>query len=155
MASKFPNVTFKPVEGRIPSVTAAFDPQTLVITKPVLWAREASSRGDRPTLEFSHALGRRLSLTLHLESSQLAASVQPDLDLLMRLATVIDPTGAEATKRPPMIELVWPTKDSLPEFKGVFDRIEVHYLEILTDGTPRKAHVVVETEEASRLSFTK
>jgi len=152
MADKLPQVTFDPVESGIASVSALFDPATLVIVKSALWTPQPTSYADTPSLQFSHAQGRRLSLQLQLDATTKKPSVQPDLDALVRLAMVIDGSGSEDLKRPPLINVVWAKAGTLPAFKGVIDRIEIQYQQLLADGTPQQARVLVAMEEAAHLS---
>lgn len=155
MATTLVQVTFDPVENEVPALTASFDAASLVIVKPVDWTQAPTSYADAPELNFSRGLGRRLSMRLHFEASARRPSVQPDLDALMRLAMIINPTGPEDKRRPPMLELVWPLPGALPAFRGAIDRITVRYLILLADGTPTKAEVDLEMEEASRLTFVR
>lgn len=155
MATTLVQVTFDPVENEVPGLTASFDAASLQIVKSVDWSRAPTSYGDAPELNFSRGQGRRLSMRLHFEASARRPSVQPDLDALTRLAMIINPTGPEDKRRPPMLELVWPLPGALPAFRGAIDRVTVRYLVLLADGTPTKAEVDLEMEEASRLTFVR
>ena len=139
---------------RQPDLAAHYLATQLRIDKAVPWTPSPGSTGDAPELRFSAAQGRVLSIRLLFDAAAAGTSVQPQLNLLLRMASVIDAMGPEDKKRPTRVALRWPG-DKLPEFAGVIDSLSIQYAQMLADGTPVIATAELHVREASRASFRK
>jgi hypothetical protein len=143
------------LEGSRTVVTAMFNPKEIGIDKSVPWSKQATSRGDKPSLEFWSADGSLMSFELMFDTFESGTNVHTAFVAnLLKLATVQDPDGAEDKKRPPRVAVRWGT-GTLPEFEGVIESVSVKYTMFLPDGTPVRATCRVAVREASRLAVIK
>jgi hypothetical protein len=149
-----PLVTVAAIElPRLAKVTAQFQPAQLRIDRNVPWQPQSHAAGDPPNLVFSpNGTGRMMSIRLVLGSEGGKASVQPSLDLLLRMTRPISASGAEDQRRPPRVALRFPA-GKIPEFTGVIDQLSFHYGQLLDDGTPVLAAVELRVREANHLAF--
>jgi hypothetical protein len=112
-------------------------------------------------LEFSGGKGRTLSVALLFDGFEKNESVQPMVNTLEQMATVIDATAKDDKKRRPhhvaviygaaMLEDGKPPKT----FQGVITSLSTKYSMFDVDGKPVRATVTVSLQEASRLSMKK
>jgi len=143
------------LEGSRTVVTAMFNPKEVSIDKSVPWAKQPTSRGDKPSLEFWSADGSLMSFELMFDTFETGANVHTSFVAnLLKLSMVQDPDSAEDKKRPPRVAVRWGT-GKLPEFEGVIESVSVKYTMFLPDGTPVRATCRVAVREASRLAVGK
>lgn len=154
MAGTLPSVTIVALEGPAATLTTGFNPVEIGVDKSVPWQLAPTSFGEQPALQFPGAQGRTLSIQLVLGEPGGSTSVQPDLDRLQRMASIMSETGPEDQRRPPRIALRW-AASRIPEFVGVVEALAIRYEAIRADGTPLKASVTLRVREASRASVVK
>lgn len=127
---------------------AQFNPKELSVDKQVPWKKHKTSEADNPTLEFTAAEPKTLSVELLFDTFENGTSVQELISPLEILATV-DPMK----KRPPLVRFTW--GNALPVFTGVIESINVKYTLFLPDGTPVRAAVAVAVKEATTVRVKK
>ena len=136
-------------------VTAMFNPKEISIDKSVPWAKQGSSRGDKPALAFWSADGSVMSFELMFDTFESRADVHAAFVAnLVKLAMVQDPDGAEDRKRPPKVAVRW-GGTKLPDFEGVIESISTKYTMFLPDGTPVRATCRLAIREAGRVAVVK
>lgn len=149
-----PKLSIYSVEGPRIMVTAMHNPKELQIDKSVPWTKQAQSKGDQPSLQFTSAEGRSMSFELMFDTYETGTNVHTAfIDHLVRLALVQNPNGAEDKKRPPKVGVKWGA--GLPEFQGVVESVSTKYTMFLPDGTPVRATCHVTVREASHLAVKK
>jgi hypothetical protein len=133
-----------PLETGAPAVVAQFNPTEITIDKAVPWKKHKSSVGDSPTLEFTGAEPKTLSVELFFDTFELGQDVyQTHVQMLEKLA-LIDPT----LNRPPLVLFVW---QGFPSFTGVVESLSVKYTLFLADGTPVRATCALRLRQADRV----
>ena len=143
------------LEGSRIIVTAMFNPKEISIDKSVPWAKQGSSRGDKPALAFWSADGSVMSFDLMFDTFESGADVHAAFVAnLMKLAMVQDPDGAEDRKRPPRVAVRWGGA-KLPDFEGVIESISTKYTMFLPDGTPVRATCRLAIREAGKVAVIK
>ena len=143
------------LEGTAITVTAMYNPKEVQVDKSVPWTKQAHSKGDQPSLEFSSADGRLMSFELMFDGFEAGTNVHTAfIQNLVKLALVQDANGAEDKKRPPKVVVKWPG-GKLPDFQGVIESVSTSYTMFLPDGTPVRATCRVAIREASHLSVHK
>ncbi len=147
-----PKLSIYSLEGTRMVVTAMYNPKELQVDKFVPWMKAPTSKGDRPSLEFSSADGRVMSFELMFDGYETGTNVHTSfVENLMKLAYVQDPNGPEDKKRPPKVAVKW-GEGKLPEFQGVIESVSAKYTLFLPDGTPVRASCRVTIREAGHLS---
>ena len=63
------------LEGIAITVTAMYNPKEVQIDKSVPWTKQAQSKGDQPSLEFSSADGRVMSFELMFDGYEAGTNV--------------------------------------------------------------------------------
>lgn len=154
MADLDPVLRVVALEGGIPEVAAQYNPKELGVDKSVPWQLAPTSKSETPSLTFAGSHGRTLSVRLTLGDAAGSASVQPALDRLMRMASIMSETGPEDQRRPPRVALRWPA-NRIAEFVGVIEQLAIRYETIRADGTPLVAQVELRVREAGRASVVK
>jgi hypothetical protein len=125
-----------------PPFVPLFNPKEITVDKAVPWQKHKQSQGDHPTLEFTSAEPKTLTLELVFDTFEGRQNVYTtDVQRLEKLATV-DPT----LKRPPMVHFVWGT---FPSFTGVIESLSVKYTLFLEDGTPVRATCALRLKQAT------
>jgi len=133
-----------PLETNAPPFLAQFNPTEVTIDKAVPWKKHKSSEGDSPTLEFTAAEPKTLTVELLFDTFEAGQDVhQTHVQLLEKLA-MIDLT----LKRPPLLHFVWGT---FPSFTGVIESLSVKYTLFLADGTPVRATCTLRLKQADRV----
>ena len=134
-------------------VIAQYNPKEMGVDKSVPWQKAPTSTGDQPELQFTSAEGRSMSFELFFDGYEEGRNVHGDVEKLLNLAMVMEPTGAEEKKRPTRVKVTWGA--GLPPFEGVIESIGTKYTMVLPTGVPVRATCSVKIKEASRASFKK
>ena len=143
------------LEGPRIVVTAMFNPKEVTIDRSVPWTKSPASKGDPPSLEFSSQDGASMSFELLFDTFEAGTNVHTGfIEDLLKLALMLNPSGAEDQKRPPKVSVRWGV-NKLPEFQGVIESVSTKYTMFLPDGTPVRATCHVTIREANRLSVRK
>jgi hypothetical protein len=141
-AAQLAQVTIRSLEGGPPPVAVQFNPTEITISKPVPWQKHKSSKGDGPTLEFTGAEPKTLSVELLFDTYESRTNVHDAWVANLEKLALVD----EGKKRPPMCLFTWGT--GFPPFKGVIESISVKYTLFLEDGTPVRAVVDLKLAQA-------
>jgi hypothetical protein len=132
-------------------VKAQYNPKEVQIEKSLSWNPGPNKKDDRPHLEFASVQARTLSMELMFDTYEEEGDVQDHLALLMRLATVIDPTAtdhSEKDRRPSLVQVQW-GKPDMPIFRGVISSISTKLTMFLPCGTPVRATCGIKIMEAA------
>jgi hypothetical protein len=130
------------------SLTAQYNPKELSVDKSVPWQKQKSSKGDQPSLEFTAAEGRTLSLELFFDTYESKSDVNGVLAPLFKM-TRIRENAPETDKRPPKVMVKWGGTFGSAGFVGVIEQVGTKYTMFLPDGTPVRATCTVKVKEAN------
>jgi hypothetical protein len=136
---------FAPLEGGLPPLELQFNPKEIPVDKQVPWQKHKNSEGDDPTLEFTAAEPKTMTLELLFDTFEERSSVYFKYIQSLERFTLVD----QDLKRPPLVTFTW--GDSFPVFKGVIESLSVKYTLFLPDGTPVRATATVRMRQASKL----
>ncbi len=131
---------------------AQFNPKEISIEKSVTWNASPSDKGDMPDYEFSSGAARTLSLELLFDTYETGDGGQPDdvstthVAMLMQLMMVMDLTGDEDRKRPPIIQVRWDDTS----FEGVLQSVSTKYTMFAPSGRPVRATCAIKVLEVKR-----
>ncbi len=137
------------------ALTAQYNPKEIQIEKSVTWTPSASSKNDRPDLEFASVGARTLSMELLFDTYEdQSASGAVDVaakyvSKLMQLISVIDHDGVEAHRRPSVVQVRWDGGEH-PIFEGVLQSVSTKYTMFAPCGRPVRATCTVKLMEATR-----
>lgn len=142
------------VDDNSTQVEAQYNPKELQVDKAVTWnKKDRATPSDQPMLEFSGGQGRTLSIELLFDGYEQQTDVHAKyVSKLLTLATIRNPKGTDAEKRPHRVKLVW-ADGKLPNFLGVIESVSTKYTMFSRDGTPVRATCNVKLKEADELSF--
>jgi len=137
-------------------VDAQYNPKELQIDKTVPWQKK--SQANKTTqgaatiqLEYAGAEGRSLTLELLFDGFETKSSVAGKVDTLNTMASVLEPTSADETKRRPHLCVVtWGT--TVPTFKCVIESLSVKYTMFSDQGVPLRATCTVKLKEADTVT---
>jgi hypothetical protein len=132
-----------PGEGDI-SLDVYFNPKEIQIDKTVPWTEHAKTEGNEPTLEFTNAKPKNLTVELMFDGFEDEVDVHKKYVSKLERMTMVD----ETKKRPPNLTF---TFGSMPVFKGVIASLGVKYTLFMPDGTPVRATVTVKMTQAAKL----
>jgi hypothetical protein len=130
-------------------VTATFNPKELSVDKSVPWQKQKGSKADQPSLEFTAAEGRTLSMELFFdtyENTGAARDVNGQLANLFKMTLI---RGPENDRRPPKVNVKWGSTFGNDGFIGVIEMVGTKYTMFLPDGTPCRATCQVKVKEAN------
>src|SRR5688572_8842877 len=131
-------------------VEAYFNPTEIKIDKTVPWQKHKSSKGDAPTLEFTDAEPKSLTVELLFDTFESKKDVYKEfVKKLEKMTLIVD----DDKKRPPMCLFVWGQK--FPQFKGVIESLGVKYTMFFEDGTPCRATCSIKMKQAEKLTKAK
>ena len=125
-----------------------YNPKEVSIDKSVPWQKQKSSKGDQPSLEFTAAEGRTLSMELFFDTYESGSDVNGLLAPLFKM-TRIRESAPENDKRPPTVVVKWGSTFGSGNFTGVIEQVGTKYTMFLPDGKPVRATCTVKIKEAN------
>jgi hypothetical protein len=135
-------------------VDAQYNPKELQVDKTVPWQKKSQANKTQETgiqLEFTGAEGREMTLELLFDGFETGSSVAGNIDTLNTMASVLDPSSADETRRRPhMCVVTWGT--TVPTFKCVIESLSVKYTMFSDQGVPLRATATVKLKEADTVT---
>lgn len=136
------------------TVTAHYNPAELAINKTVPWGNKqeqadpkAMTRSSQDSHEFKGTPSRSMSLELLFDGYETDDSVEPIVEMLEKLSTVRDPESMSPDmRRPHYCVLVF--GDGVKPLRCIISNLKVRYTMFGNDGTPLRAVVNLELQEA-------
>jgi Contractile injection system tube protein len=137
------------------NIKCMFNPDDITYTKDVGWANQPTNGTQIPAGAFSGGHAATLDIVLFLDSTEDGTNtdIAKEVNKLVSL-TKIDPSlpytpakgGASksAQHRPPKCTFAW---GNYLSFDAVIERISVHYLLFLADGTPVRASATLKLKQ--------
>lgn len=131
-------------------VEAYFNPTEIKVDKQVPWQKHKSSKGDAPTLEFTDAEPKTLTVELLFDTFETKKDVYKEyVKKLEKYTLIVD----DQKKRPPMCLFVWGA--AFPQFKGVIKSMSVKYTGHYSNGAPFRCTVSLTMMQAEKLTKAK
>jgi hypothetical protein len=135
-------------------VDAQFNPSNLQVDLTVPWQKKSQANKSNETgiqLEFTGAEGRSLTLELLFDGFETGTSVADKIQTLNTMASVMNPSDADETKRRPHLCVVtWGT--TIPKFKCVIESLSTKYTMFSDKGVPLRATCTVKLKEADTVT---
>ena len=131
------------VEGKADEVVIY--PTEFTFENNVVWTRSRGSSGDDPALEFTSGEAQTLTCELLFDTYEERTDVRTRYVKALEALTLSDP----ALKRPPLVQITFPSTNMWGSFSGVLASISTKYTLFLTDGTPVRATTNVRFRRAS------
>lgn len=123
-------------------VRAQYNPKELDLEMPVPW----TEHGDE-VVEFGHVVCRSLTVELLFDGFESQVSVQPELDVLVTLASPMRPIGHEHVPRRPHLCVVTWGERGIPPFRCVIESLSTKYVKFGGDGAPLRAIATLKLKE--------
>lgn len=144
-------------------VTAQYNPAQLDLQRSVTWQRSNNKKDNRPDhrraappdndVEYTGGEGRSLTLDLLFDGAETLTCIEPQIEALDEMATLVDPLGDQRDDpRPHQCVIVWGTSGIKP-LVCVIESISVKYQMFDRDGRPLRATATVKVKEASVHKF--
>jgi len=126
------------------AVHAQYNPKEVQLKRTVPWTDH-----KKEIVEFGGTKPRAMSVELLFDGFEQHRSIQPQLDVLERLATVRGHArdNDPALQRPHWCVVAW--GDAMPKLRCVIESVTVKYSMFSDDGTPLRAVATVELKEAA------
>lgn len=136
------------------TVTAHYNPAEFSVNKSMPWNNKteqndpkAMTRSEQDSHEFKGTPSRSVSLELLFDNYETGKSVKPIVDLMEELSTVRDPESTESElRRPHYCVVAWGNGIN---FRCIIGSLNVRFTMFASDGTPLRAVVNVELQEAN------
>jgi hypothetical protein len=126
-------------------IVVYFNPKELQIDKQVPWKKHEKTEGDSPSLEFTAAEPKMLTVELMFDGFESQTDVYSEyVTKLENLCKVI-----ESKKRPPNCTFTYGS--SIPVFTGVVESLGVKYTMFGPDGTPWRCTVNIKMKQADKV----
>jgi hypothetical protein len=123
-------------------VRAQYNPKELDLEMPVPW----TEHGDE-VVEFGHVACRSLTVELLFDGFETQVSIQPELDVLVTLASPQRPIGHEHVPRRPHLCVVTWGERGIPPFRCVIESLSTKYVKFGSDGAPLRVIVTLKLKE--------
>ncbi len=146
-------------------VAAQFNPKEVTITQPISWTEHkptASQESDAMFLDFGGMQPQTVQLEMLFDGAEYGGYLSPDSDaksvmdainILKRLASVIEPYSSDEERRRPHFCIVTWGEADFPTFQGVIESLAVKYSMWASGGTVLRATATVSMKEASRVGL--
>jgi len=136
------------------AVIAHYNPSELAVGKTLPWSTKneqndpkATTRSSQDSHEYKGTPARTMALELLFDGYEDGRSVEPIIDLLEVLSTVREPESPiEELRRPHFCVVVF--GEGIRPLRSIIKSLKVRYTMFGRDGTPLRAVVNLELEEA-------
>ncbi len=136
------------------TVVAHYNPSEFAISKSCPWNSKqeqndpkAQTRSEQDSHEYKGTPSRTMSLELLFDNYETGKSVKPIIDLVEELSTVRDPESTESEmRRPHYCVVAWGNGISV---RCIIQSVNVRFTMFAADGTPLRAQVNLELQEAN------